>query len=193
VPHHRSSSAGGRARVAVGAAQRKDRSIHLFIRAPAAGLRAAMCSITVSTRLACNSDLSTPPLLRPAVARLVPAVDDAGKRNGNSDLHGTQAHLALTGVSAVPFAAGDMEARARYCQTKSNQGRKCRRAGLSGCQLTPLGQGCRMVMLEDVTAIEMTVQVEVIVDRGVNGGEFLEGLDVPELRHRALSSSERLM
>ena len=34
---------------------------------------------------------------------------------------------------------------------------------------------------------------QVIVDRGVNGGEFPESLDVPELRHRALSSSERLM
>ncbi len=35
--------------------------------------------------------------------------------------------------------------------------------------------------------------VEVVVDRGVNGGELLQGLDVPEFRHRPLSSSERLM
>jgi hypothetical protein len=31
------------------------------------------------------------------------------------------------------------------------------------------------------------------VDRGVNGGKFLQGLDVPELRHSTLSSSERLV
>ena len=39
----------------------------------------------------------------------------------------------------------------------------------------------------------MTVEIEVIVDRGVNGGEFLQGLDISEARHRALSSSERLV
>jgi hypothetical protein len=39
----------------------------------------------------------------------------------------------------------------------------------------------------------MTVEVEVIVDRGVNGGEFLQGPDVPEFGHGTLLSSERLM
>ena len=39
----------------------------------------------------------------------------------------------------------------------------------------------------------MTVVVEVIVDRGVNGGKLLQGLYVPELRHRAFSSSKRLV
>jgi hypothetical protein len=59
--------------------------------------------------------------------------------------------------------------------------------------LTPLGQGSGAGLLEDVAAVEVTVVVEVVVDRGVNGGELLQGLQVPEFRHRALSSSKRLM
>ena len=39
----------------------------------------------------------------------------------------------------------------------------------------------------------MTVVVEVIVDRGMGGGKLLEGLHVPELRHRSFSPSERLV
>ena len=62
-----------------------------------------------------------------------------------------------------------------------------------GRQLTPLGQSDRAVLLEDVAAVEVTVLVEVIVERGVNGGEFLQGPDVPEFGHGSLSSSERLM
>ncbi len=46
-------------------------------------------------------------------------------------------------------------------------------------------------MLEDGAAVEVTVLIEMIMDRGVDGGEFLKGLDVPEIRHRILSSSER--
>ena len=39
----------------------------------------------------------------------------------------------------------------------------------------------------------MTTLVEVVVDRGMGGGEFLQGLYVSEPRHRALPSSERLV
>jgi len=39
----------------------------------------------------------------------------------------------------------------------------------------------------------VTVVIEVVVDRGVNGGKFLQGLDVPELRHCSFSSSEWLV
>ena len=65
--------------------------------------------------------------------------------------------------------------------------------GLSGCQLTPLGQGGGAFLLEDSTAIQMTLLVEVIVHRRVNGGEFLKGLYVSEPCHRSFSSSERLV
>ena len=39
----------------------------------------------------------------------------------------------------------------------------------------------------------MTVEVEVVVGRGVGGGELPQGPDVPEASHGALSSSERLV
>ena len=39
----------------------------------------------------------------------------------------------------------------------------------SGRQLTPLGQGVGTVLSEDVAAIEMTVLIEMIRDRGVDG------------------------
>ena len=41
--------------------------------------------------------------------------------------------------------------------------------------------------------VQMAVVVEMVVDRGVRGGELLQGLDVPEAGHRSFSSSERLM
>jgi hypothetical protein len=48
-------------------------------------------------------------------------------------------------------------------------------------------------LLEDVAAVEVTVLIEMIMDRGVDGGKFLQGLHFPEFRHRPLSSSKRLM
>ncbi len=50
--------------------------------------------------------------------------------------------------------------------------------------MTPLGQGGGAVLLEDVTAVEVAVPVEVVVERGLGGGKLLEGLHVPELRYR---------
>ena len=46
--------------------------------------------------------------------------------------------------------------------------------------------------LKIFAAVEMALVVEVVVDRDVNGGEFLQGLDVPEPGHRSVSSAERL-
>ena len=45
----------------------------------------------------------------------------------------------------------------------------------SGCQLTPLGHGGGSVLFENIAAVEMAVVVEMVVDRGVDGGEFLQG------------------
>jgi len=39
----------------------------------------------------------------------------------------------------------------------------------------------------------MAFYVEVVVDRGMDGSEFLQNLYVSESGHRALSSSKRLM
>jgi hypothetical protein len=66
-------------------------------------------------------------------------------------------------------------------------------SGSSGRKPTPLGQGVRAVQLEGIAAVEMTVLVEVIVDRGGSGIELLQGLDIPEARHRSFSPSERLV
>jgi hypothetical protein len=83
--------------------------------------------------------------------------------------------------------------RLGQCQTNANRTAKCAKRIASGCQLTPLGQRGGAVLLEDVAAVEVTVVVKVIVDRGVDGGEFLQGLDVPEFRHCPFPSSERLV
>ena len=59
--------------------------------------------------------------------------------------------------------------------------------------MIPFSERCRSVLLEDIAAVEMAVLVEVVVDRGVDGREFLQGLYVPELRHCSFSSPERLV
>ena len=46
---------------------------------------------------------------------------------------------------------------------------------------------------EVLPVVKMTFLVEMIVDRGVSGGKFLQALDVPEPGHRSFSSAERLM
>ncbi len=79
------------------------------------------------------------------------------------------------------------------CQSNANQSPNCEAARLSGRQLTPLSQSGRAVLLEDVAAVEVMVEVEMVVDRGVNGGEFLQGLYISELPHRSFSSSEWLV
>jgi hypothetical protein len=59
--------------------------------------------------------------------------------------------------------------------------------------LTPLGQSGRATLREYVSAVEVTVLIEMIENGGVSGSEFLLALDVPEPGHRALSSPERLV
>jgi len=68
-----------------------------------------------------------------------------------------------------------------------------KRSRLSRGKLTPLHQSGRSVLLKGFAWSEVTVLVEMVVDRGVSGSELLQGLDLPEARHRSFSSSERLM
>ena len=93
-------------------------------------------------------------------------------------------------VRYVPLA--DLGVR-RHCQ--SNLSGPAKGAGLrrSGRQLTPLGEGGRTVLFEDVAGVYVAVVIEVVVDRGMGSGKLLESLHVPELRHRSFSSSERLV
>ena len=51
-----------------------------------------------------------------------------------------------------------------HCQTNVNGPAKGAALRRSGRQLTPLGQGGRTVLFEDVAAVEVTVVVEVVVD-----------------------------
>ncbi len=80
-----------------------------------------------------------------------------------------------------------------HCQTNLSRPAKGAGPRRSGRQLPPFGQGGGTVLSEDVAAIDVTVLIEMIMDRGVDGGKLLQSLYVPELRHRTLSSSERLM
>ena len=60
-----------------------------------------------------------------------------------------------------------------WCQANANKSLKCEASVALGRQLAPLGQGGGAVLLEDVAAVEVTFEVEMVVDRGVDGSEFL--------------------
>jgi hypothetical protein len=47
--------------------------------------------------------------------------------------------------------------------------------------LTPFRECSSAVLLENVAGVEVAVVVEVIVDRGMGSGKFLESLHVPAL------------
>ncbi len=68
-----------------------------------------------------------------------------------------------------------------------------KRSRLTRGELTPFSERGSAVLLGDRAAVEVAVVVEVVVDRGMGGGEFVQGLYVPELRHRSFSSPERLV
>ena len=46
--------------------------------------------------------------------------------------------------------------------------------------MTPLGQGGGAAVFENVAAIEMALVVDMVVDRGLDGGACLQGLDVSD-------------
>ncbi len=56
-----------------------------------------------------------------------------------------------------------------------------KRSRLSRGELTPFSERGSAVLLEDIAAVEVAVLVEVVVDRGMGGGEFLQGLYISEL------------
>ena len=68
-----------------------------------------------------------------------------------------------------------------------------KRSWFSHGELTPLSERGNAVLFENVAAVEVAVQVEVVMDRGMGRGKFLESFYIPEARHRPLSSSERLV
>jgi hypothetical protein len=58
----------------------------------------------------------------------------------------------------------------RLMRTRLQNARKPR---LSGRKLAPLEQGSGAALLANVAAVEVAVQIEVSVDRGVNGSKLL--------------------
>ena len=68
-----------------------------------------------------------------------------------------------------------------------------KRSWFSHGELTPLSERGNAVLFENVAAVEVAVLVEVIMDRGMGSGKFLESFYILEARHRPLSSSERLV
>jgi hypothetical protein len=78
----------------------------------------------------------------------------------------------------------------RTCLRKSQIGQA--RTNL-GDEALPLGQSGRASVLVLISADEVAVLGEVIMEGGVNGAEFLECLHPPKPQHRPLSSSKGQM
>ena len=76
---------------------------------------------------------------------------------------------------------------------KPDRSTRCVGLRRSGRELTPVSQGGGTVLFEDDAAPEMAVVIEMIMDRSMDCGKLLQSFYVPELRHRTLSSSERLL
>ncbi len=57
-----------------------------------------------------------------------------------------------------------LDGAGRRCQTNLNGPAKGAGLRCSGRQLTPLGQGGRAILFEDIAAVEVAVLVEVVVD-----------------------------
>ena len=101
--------------------------------------------------------------------------------------------LSLVRIAAVdtrgsgrPFAREHTQV---CCQTNSNQSQiavDC--VNLRGTKLLPLGKCCGSVELEVVARVEVTLLVEVIVDRGVNRRELLQALHSSKAQHCMFSS-----
>ncbi len=60
-------------------------------------------------------------------------------------------------------------------------------------ELTPISERGSAVLFEYASAVEVTVVVEVVVNRGMRGSIFLGYPYGPEPCHRTLSSTERLV
>ncbi len=78
------------------------------------------------------------------------------------------------------------------CQTNMNGFRsRCICALSGGAKLPPLRESGGAVFLEYVAAVEMTVLVEVVVDRRVNGGKSLKGPHLSKSLHGPLLGRSR--
>ena len=82
-------------------------------------------------------------------------------------------HIVLDEFQSDVFVAMALSDELGWTRRTCHQGR-------SACKLTPLGQGGGSAVFDNVAAIEMAWVVDMGVDRGLDGGEFLQGLDVSD-------------
>ena len=73
-----------------------------------------------------------------------------------------------------------IEQRERWCQSNANQTPNLQMMRISRRQLTPFGQRGSAIFFEGFAAVEVTFEIEMIVDRGMNGSELLQSLHVPK-------------
>jgi hypothetical protein len=100
---------------------------------------------------------------------------------------------SLRGLTSRPLSGAKRTPRKGVVRLTIHELASRRRSRPSRCELTPFRESGSAVLLEDVAAVEVTVLVEVVVDRGMGGGELLESFQFPEFRHRSFSSSEWLV
>ena len=79
-------------------------------------------------------------------------------------------------------------------QTNANRSQLADDDEVSGhAQPTPLGKSGGAVSLKVVSAVEVAFLVEVVMDGGVDGSEFLQTSHASETQHRSFSSSQGQM
>jgi len=57
----------------------------------------------------------------------------------------------------------------------------------------PLGKSGVAIKLKIGTCVEVALQIEMVIDRRMNGGKFLQTSHAPKSQHRPFSSSKRLV
>jgi len=80
------------------------------------------------------------------------------------------------------------------CQTNSNKSQfatEC--VNLSGTKLAPLGKSSASGQFKILTRVKMAFLIEVVVDGGMDGSEFLQTSHLSKALHGPFSSSKRQM
>ena len=110
----------------------------------------------------------------------------------NLEEFGEHSAIAITQTIEEVQAAGRIEPVVRCCQTNSNQSLVGQwLCPLSHAETAPLGKSGGAVQLEEVSAREAALLVEVVRDGSVDGSKLLQTSHAPEPKHCSFPSSER--
>ena len=77
--------------------------------------------------------------------------------------------IRLTVMMYVRYPLSLRQVEDRCCQSNANQSPKHLKLRRSGCQPTPFGERGGAIFFEGFAAVEVTVEIEMIVDRGMDG------------------------